>query len=107
MLNNKWILIRGGGDLASGVALRLHHARFQVAIAELPQPLAVRRAVSFADAVYQGMHTVEDVTARLVKREQVEATLEADEIPVLIDPQADILHHLGFFAVVDGRLLKK
>ncbi len=107
MLNNKLVLIRGGGDLASGVALRLHHAGFKVVIAELPQPLAVRRAVSFAEAVYRGEHKVEDVPARLVKREQVQATMEAGAIPVLIDPEANILHSINFFAVVDGRLLKR
>ena len=47
------ILIRGGGDLASGVALRLHRAGFPVLISELEQPLAVRRAVSFCEAVYE------------------------------------------------------
>jgi xanthine dehydrogenase accessory factor len=101
------ILVRGGGDLASGVILRLHRSGFKVAVTELAQPLAVRRAVSFSDAVYAGMHKVEEATARLVKREQVQATLDANEIPVLIDPEADILHHFDFFAVVDGRLIKK
>ncbi|MBI5840434.1 MAG: EF2563 family selenium-dependent molybdenum hydroxylase system protein [Chloroflexi bacterium] len=106
--NNKaLVLIRGGGDLASGVALRLHRAGIKVVIAELPQPLAVRRAVSFSDAVYEGAHKVEEVTARLVKREQVQVTHEAGEIPVLIDPEADVLRHLQFLAVVDARLIKK
>ncbi|MEW6402439.1 MAG: selenium-dependent molybdenum cofactor biosynthesis protein YqeB [Chloroflexota bacterium] len=104
---NRLVLLRGGGDLASGVALRLHHAGFSVVITELAQPLAVRRAVSFADAVYQGIHKVEDAASRLVKWDQVKATLEAGEIPVLIDPEADILHRMDFFAVVDGRLLKQ
>ena len=68
-MNNKSvsILIRGGGDLASGVALRLHRAGFGVLISELPQPLAVRRTVSFAEAVYEGQVTVEGISARLVK----------------------------------------
>jgi xanthine dehydrogenase accessory factor len=101
------VLVRGGGDLASGVALRLHHAGFKVVVTELPQPLAVRRAVSFADAVYQGIHKVEDAASRLVKREQIPAVLEAGEIPLVIDPEADILRHMDFFAVVDGRLIKK
>lgn len=105
--DNSLILIRGGGDLASGVALRLHHAGFKLVIAELSQPLAVRRAVSFAEAVYAGVHKVEDVTARLVKPEQVQVTLDAGELPVLVDPEAEILHLFDFLAVVDGRLLKK
>ena len=100
------ILIRGGGDLASGVALRLHRAGLKVLISELPQPLAVRRTVSFAEAVYAGQVTVEGVTARLVNGEQVPAALEAGEIPVLVDPDASILTSLDFSAVIDGRLTK-
>lgn len=103
---NKLILIRGGGDLASGIALRLHHAGFQVVITELPRPLAVRRLVSFSDAVYNKQATVEDVTARLVTADQLQVTLEADEIPVLVDPDADILLRYSFYAVVDARLTK-
>jgi xanthine dehydrogenase accessory factor len=112
------VLVRGGGDLATGVALRLHRAGIQVIITEIAQPLAVRRAVSFAEAVYEGQHTVEGVTARLVhtaalrratpvEREQLATVLEADEIPVLIDPNADILTDLQILIVVDARLLKQ
>ena len=57
------ILIRGGGDLASGVALRLHRTGYKIAILELEKPLAVRRTVSFSEAVYEGLQTVEGVTA--------------------------------------------
>lgn len=103
---NQLILIRGGGDLASGVALRLHHAGFPLVITELPRPLAVRRLVSFSEAVYAGQTTVEDVTARLVTADQLPVTLDASEIPVLIDPDADILLRFTFTAVVDARLTK-
>ena len=100
------ILIRGGGDLASGVALRLHRAGLQVLISELPQPLAVRRTVSFAEAVYAGQITVEGVTAQLEKREQIPAVLDAGEIPVLVDPDASILTALDISVLIDGRLTK-
>ena len=59
------VYLRGGGDLASGVALRLHRSGLGLLVAELPQPLAVRRLVSFAEAVYTSVFTVEGVTARL------------------------------------------
>jgi xanthine dehydrogenase accessory factor len=96
-----------GGDLATGVALRLHRAGIKVVITELAQPLAVRRAVSFAEAVYEGQHTVEGVTAHLVERDKLSAALDADEIPILIDPDADILlSTLLFLVVVDARLMK-
>jgi xanthine dehydrogenase accessory factor len=100
------ILIRGGGDLASGVALRLYRAGLKVLVSELPQPLTVRRAVSFAEAVYAGQMTVEAVTGRLVKREQIHVTLEAGEIPVLIDPDASILNDESIPVVIDARLTK-
>ena len=101
--NSALVLLRGGGDLATGVALRLHRAGLKIVIAELEQPLAVRRTVSFAEAVYEGKHMVEGVTARLVKPEQLPVALAADEIPVLIDPNADILTFdpSNFIAVFD------
>jgi xanthine dehydrogenase accessory factor len=101
------VLIRGGGDLASGVALRLHHARFKVLISELSQPLAVRRTVSFAEAVYNGEVKIEGVTGKLVERDQIQASLEAGEIPVLVDPDASILTELAIPVVVDARLTKQ
>ncbi|MGE5776078.1 MAG: molybdenum hydroxylase, partial [Chloroflexota bacterium] len=102
------VLLRGGGDLASGVALRLHRAGINIIITELAQPLAVRRSVSFAEAVYEGRHAVEEVTGRLVKPEQIPAVLEAGEIPVLIDPDASILlsSFLSFVTIIDARLIK-
>jgi len=108
---NPLIVIRGGGDLASGVALRLHRAGFEVVILELEKPLAVRRAVAFSEAVYEGTQTVEGVTSRLVSPDQLQVSLEAGEIPVLIDPNANILKNQfltspQFTFLVDARLLK-
>lgn len=105
---SKLILIRGGGDLASGVALRLHHAGFHTIITELPQPLAVRRAVSFSEAVYERKWNVEGVTAVLAEPEQISALLAKHEIPVLVDPNLEKLS--AFYpllsAIIDARLLK-
>ena len=101
------VLIRGGGDLATGVALRLHRAGIKLVITELPQPLAVRRAVSFAEAVYEGTWEVEGVKGRLVEADQLSAAWDADEVPVLIDPEADILSSSHFPVVVDARLTKR
>jgi len=108
-MSNKLILIRGGGDLASGVALRLRHAGFDVLITELPQPLAVRRAVAFSEAVYEGIWTVENVTSRLIKTpEQLNACLVRGEIPLLVDPCLALVSTLNIqpSIVIDARLLK-
>jgi len=57
------LLLRGGGDLANGVALQLHHAGIHLIIIELPKPLVVRHLLSFPEAVFRDEFTVEDVTA--------------------------------------------
>lgn len=101
------ILIRGGGDLASGVALRLHRTGFPIIITELAQPLAVRRAVSFAEAVYAGQWDVEGIHAQRVDS-AAEALRLAPQgiIPVLVDPEPVALMAGPIQAVVDARLLK-
>jgi xanthine dehydrogenase accessory factor len=107
--NKALVLLRGGGDLATGVALRLHRAGIKLVITELAQPLAVRRTVSFSEAIYELYHTVEGVTARRVEPDQIEAVLEANEIPTLADPNADILSQIKNYQlpiIVDARLLK-
>jgi len=103
------ILLRGGGDLASGIALRLHRVGLKLAISELPQPLAVRRAVCFSEAVYTGAHTVEKITARLTDQDGVDHPLRAGEIPILIDPDASILtvEPHRWSVVIDARMLKR
>jgi xanthine dehydrogenase accessory factor len=109
MSKDNLVLIRGGGDLATGVALRLLRAGIKVVISELAQPLAVRRTVSFSEAIYEGHHTVEGVTARLIEAHQLAvcAKREADEIPIFVDPNADILCTFNFPVVVDARLTKQ
>ena len=58
------ILLRGGGDLATGVAARLWRSGFRVVVAEINKPLAVRRLVSLAEAIYEGEVVVEDLRGR-------------------------------------------
>ncbi len=105
------ILIRGGGDLASGVALRLHRAGINVAITELAQPLVVRRSVSFANAVYEKQIVVEEVTARVVNDPadtlKILNVLSKGQIPVLIDPDCVAAKTLNPLAIVDGRMTKR
>jgi xanthine dehydrogenase accessory factor len=102
------ILIRGGGDLASGVAYRLHKGGLRVLITELARPLHVRRTVSFADAVYTGETEVEGVTARCAADiDAVTAILDAGQIAVLVDPSADALAALRPLVLVDARMRKQ
>ena len=100
-------LIRGGGDLATGVAVRLHRSGFHPVVTEIEQPLAVRRAVSFAEAVYSGQINVEGLLARRVDSEGVKAALLNGVVPVLIDPPAAIRSRLPFIAQIDARMRKR
>ena len=105
--NSPFILIRGAGDLASGVALRLFRSGFGVVMTEVNQPLSVRRRASFSEAVFDGQAVVEGVQALRVQTDsETLQTLKAGKIAVRIDPEAECLHSLPFLAVVDARMLK-
>jgi xanthine dehydrogenase accessory factor len=101
------VLIRGGGDLATGVAVRLHRCGFHIVITEIEQPLAVRRLVSLAEAVYAGEVQIEDVRGRHVEDlEAARRALQGGVIPVLVDPEAACRESLLPDVLVDGRMLK-
>jgi xanthine dehydrogenase accessory factor len=107
------IILRGGGDLASGVALRLHRAGLRLIITELPQPLVVRRLASFAEAVYSGEIEVEGSIARRAENlSHALALIDQDFIPVLVDPAARVIGQLttnlnSTLVVIDGRMTKR
>jgi xanthine dehydrogenase accessory factor len=102
------VVVRGGGDLASGVAVRLYKAGFSVIVTELEKPLAVRRAVSFAEAIYAGTLEVEGIRAQSAQHWQEAVTMLPDRIiPVLVDPLALILNELPVQILVDGRMTKR
>lgn len=102
------VLVRGGGDLASGVAWRLYQSGFRVVITEIPEPLAVRRKVSFCEAVFDGQSVVEGVKAVLVEgSEQVGRVWDQGFIPVLVDPGAVCRHSIKPEVIVDAILAKK
>lgn len=99
-----WILVRGAGDIATGTLLRLKRCGFSVAALETDTPSAIRRTVSFSEAVYDGQTTVEGVTARLVSALPDTPT---DWLPVLTDPAGDFIRALCPVAVVDAILAKR
>ena len=102
-----YVLVWGGGDLASGVALRLHRVGVRVLVVERNQPLAVRRSVSFCQAVYDGEIRIEDVTGRLVgSPSEMEACWAAGEVPVRVDPELAVLQEYPALALVDARMRK-
>jgi xanthine dehydrogenase accessory factor len=102
------VLVRGGGDLGTGTAHRLHRAGFRVVVSELPQPLVIRRTVAFASAVYDEHCQVEGVEARLAGDfSQVERLLAQGWVAVIVDPLGECLPRLRPDAVVDARMAKR
>lgn len=94
--------------MASAVAHRLFRCHFKVCVTERSWPLAVRRGVSFCEAVFDGVHTLEGVTARLVKNfPEIEETWARREIPLLIDEAARVRDFLRPHVVVDAILAKR
>lgn len=102
------VLIRGAGDLATGIALRLFRSHLCVVMTDLPQPTAIRRTVCFSQAILYGSYQVEDVTAELAATEaDVRHILADGNIPVLADPQAQCRAWLRPDVLVDAILAKK
>ena len=133
---NLLIICRGAGDLATGIIHRMHRAGHRVIALETDYPAAIRRQVSFCEAVYDGSAAVEGVTARLVPAladaesdtetysgendtpaahivsekwdsSAIEAVLEAGEVPLLIDPKGESIALLKPDVVVDAIIAKK
>lgn len=105
--NDMLVLIKGAGDLASGVAYRLKRCGFPLLMTELAEPMLVRRTICFGDAVYTGETIVEGITARRVETVSEGRQLAfSDIIPVLVDPQATAVSALKPQVVVDAIMAK-
>ena len=102
------VVIRGGGDLGSGVAQKLHRSGFQVLILEVSNPLVVRRTVSFAQAIIDGEAVVEAIRAvRVSSKEEINKQWQQGNIPIMVDPGGNILKEIKPDAVVDATLAKR
>lgn len=102
------VLIRGAGEMASGVAYRLARSGFRVLMTEISTPLAVRRAVSYCEAVYDGSKIVEGRTARLIQHpEEAEELWARAELPVFIDPHMTCRAVIRPMVIVDALLAKR
>ncbi len=101
-------LIKGAGDLASGVAVRLHRAGFAVVMTEIEQPTPVRRTVAFAEAVYRESTVVEGISSvRAAGAADARRLLDRDEIAVVVDREATIRHELEPALLVDAIVAKR
>ena len=105
---NNLIIVRGGGDLATGTIYKLKKSGFPVLILEVESPSAIRRNVAFCEAVYQGTQTVEDMTCYLAQSpEDALRLLSEGHLAVLVDPRGESIPKLTPLAVVDAILAKK
>ena len=106
-MRDKLVIIRGAGDLATGVAQSLYEAGFRLLLLEVERPSAIRRQVALCEAVYDGTATVENLMCRCCQSlAEVQAVWEADDIPLIVDPVGTSIATLKPWAVVDAILAK-
>ena len=89
-MKKELIVVRGGGDLATGTIYKLRKCGYRVLVLESEKPSAIRRNVAFSEAVYEGTWTVEDMTAVLANDiEEAEKIMDTGNVAVLVDPRCD------------------
>ena len=102
------VLIKGAGDLASGIALRLYRCGFDIVMTDIAVPTTVRRTVAFSPAVYEGTALVEDVTGVLcLNLEEIQAAVEKNQIAVIVDESGTIRDTWKPDVLVDAIIAKK
>lgn len=102
------VIVRGGGDIATGSIYRLFKCGYRVLVLEAARPAAIRRKAAFCEAVYDGTSVVEGVRCRKAETwEECRKVWEEGEIPLMVDPQGEIIGRVEPEAVVDGILAKR
>ena len=105
---NDIVIIRGGGDLASGTIQKLHRSGFKVLVLEIPKPTSIRRDVSFGEAIYQGEIEIEGIIAIHVNSlSEIENAWSNKKIPVIIDEQGKYIKIIKPKILVDAIIAKK
>ncbi len=103
------VLIRGGGEVASGIAYRLHLHQLRVCLTEIAAPVAVTRGTTFSEAVFDGVKEIMGVKAELVpaQQEEIHRVWQQGNMPVIIDPEASIKDRIKPDILVDAMMAKK
>jgi xanthine dehydrogenase accessory factor len=102
------VVVRGGGDIATGTIYRLHQIGYNVLVLETEQPTVIRRTVAFAQCVFDGKTMVEETEAVLCKnKEEIYRAFNRDQVAVTIDPRGKIISEIQLKAVVDAILAKR
>ena len=104
---DKKIWIRGAGDLATGIALRLYRSGFDIVMSDIAVPTTVRRTVAFSPAVYTGETSVEGITGKLCENiSMIDSVMESGCIPVIVDPSGEIMKEYKPDIIVDAIIAK-
>lgn len=107
-MDNKLVIVRGGGDIASGTIMKLYKCGYSVLVLEIPTPSSIRRNVSFSEAVYEGSQTVEDVTCYLANSiDEAKGFLSQGKLTMLVDSDCNCLNEFKPIALIDSILAKK
>ena len=107
-LNKKLILVRGAGDLASGIIWSLAYAGFRVVCVDIEKPSCIRTEVSFSNAIYDGTKTLNGITCVHAKTvDEIKTIHEERKVAIMIDPEAEILKKIKFDVVIDAIMAKK
>src|SRR3989338_7790073 len=107
-LSELTVLIRVGGEMASGIAHRLRRCHMRGLITEVAAPTTVRRAVAFAEAVFQGRDAIEGVEAvRVSSPEEAPAIWKKGGIPLFVDPEARVREAIRPEVIVAAITAKK
>lgn len=102
------VIVRGGGDIASGTIQKLHRAGFLVLVLEIDSPTTIRRKVAFSEAVYDGTTEVEGIKAVLASsEEEIQVAWYQGNIPLVVDPKGEFIDKIKPMALVDAILAKR
>ncbi|MFD3158331.1 selenium-dependent molybdenum cofactor biosynthesis protein YqeB [Haloimpatiens sp. FM7330] len=102
------VVVRGGGDIASGTIQKLHRSGFKVLVLDVKKPTSIRRKVCFSEAIYEKQVIIEDIKAVCVDNaDDVKKAWKDGSIPVVVDPQGKYIEFLKPEIVIDAILAKK
>lgn len=102
------VVIRGGGDLATGVAEVLYQSGFKILILDIEKPSSIRRSVCFSEAIYDGIIQVENIICKKVENENdIEKCWNEKIIPIMVDEKGEIIKKIKPNVVVDSIIAKK
>lgn len=105
---NDTVIVRGGGDIASGTIQKLYRSGFRVIVLDIENPTSIRRTVCFSEAIYEGMITIEGITAvRANSINEIDKILAENKIPVVIDPKGNYIDVIKPKIVIDAILAKR